>query len=105
MKDSLLVTKNVLCIDDMKTTLSRRYKEILHDYPEHRKLLTKMIKDTSEHHCLSATNYYTSMMEKVKQSLTTTREYLMSGITFTYNIPTSGNAQRKGIDYEAVLKT
>lgn len=67
------MTKNVLCIDDMKTTLSRRYKEILQDYPEHRKLLTKMIKDTSEHHCTSATNYYTSMMEKLKQSLTTTR--------------------------------
>ena len=104
VKDSLLVTKQVLCIDDMKTTLSRRYKEILHDYPEHRKLLTKMIKDTSEQHCNSATSYYTSVMEKVKQSISTTSEYVMSSLSFIYNIPTSGNAQRKGIDYEAVLK-
>lgn len=104
VKDSLLVTKKVLCIDDMKTTLSRRYKEILHDYPEHRKLLTKMIKDTSESHCNSATSYYTSVMEKVKQSISTTSEYVMSSLSFIYNIPTSGNAQRKGIDYEAVIK-
>ena len=105
VKDSLLVTKKVLCIDDMKTNLRRRYEEILNDYPEHRKMLTKMIKDTSEHHCNSATSYYSSVMEKVKQGVSATTEYLMSGISFLYNIPSSSHAQRKGIDYEAVLKT
>lgn len=37
VKDSLIVTKEVLCIDEMKNVLSRRYRRILDEYPENRK--------------------------------------------------------------------
>ena len=48
VKDSLIVTKEALCIDEMKSVLSRRYRRILDEYPENHKQIYKMIKDTSE---------------------------------------------------------
>ena len=58
VKESLIMTKEALCIDELKTVMSRRYQRILDEYPENRKQIYKMIKDTSEQQCNSATNLY-----------------------------------------------
>lgn len=99
-----MVTKEALCIDEMSTVLSRRYRRILDQYPENRAQIYKMIKDTSEEHCNTATNFFSKVTGHVVRGWNVASNYIGSGFSFIYNIPTSGNAQRKGVDYDRQVK-
>ena len=60
VKDSLTITKDALCIDEVNIVLKRKYQRILDQYPENRAQIYKMIKDTSNKQCHTANQFLKS---------------------------------------------
>jgi hypothetical protein len=98
-KDSLTVTKEALCIDEMKQVLARRYRRILDKYPENKEQIYKMIKENSEKQCDTATIFYKQLSSSLMSGVKYATDILGWGLSYIYNVPQSGNAQRKGVDY------
>jgi hypothetical protein len=92
VKDSLLVTKEALCIDEMSTVLARRYRRILDEYPENRAQIFRMIKDTSRDQCNTAHNLFSKTGAHIKKGWGFVADFIGSGFSYIYNLPTSGNA-------------
>ena len=99
VKDSLLVTKEALCIDEMSTVLARRYRRILDEYPENRAQIFRMIKESSKEQCNTAHSFLSYTGAQLSNGWGYISDFVGGGFSYIYNLPTSGNAQRKGVDY------
>ena len=104
IKDSIQVTKDALPLEHLisiANAATDSYKSLVNEYPEKQSKIREMFRSSSERSADSVLK----IARRVASGFLTASEIIRWGCSYIYNMPTAGNAQRRGVDYYTTIES